>query len=236
MAARARRRRPRSRRRRDDPNGADGQPDQLEQSRWLPLIAASGIPEPAHRHFPKVMEDWDFERVIRAYGNAAERVRDGGLDGLELECASHLVAHFWSPGTNKRTDAYGGSLDNRMRLIRDILSEIRRRIGRDFIVGVRMVNDEQWEAGLSADEGVEIARRLNADGMIDFINVVRARAATDEGLSRVIPTMGTPSARIWTSPAMCEVKSGCLRFMPRVSRTWRRHVMRLPAASLIWWP
>ncbi len=161
---------------------------------WLPLIAASGIPEPAHRHFPKVMEDWDFDRVIRAYGDAAERVRDAGLDGLELECASHLVAHFWSPGTNKRTDAYGGSLDNRMRLIRDILSEIRKRIGRDFIVGVRMVNDEQWEAGLSADEGVEIARRLNADGMIDFINVIRGRVATDEGLSRVIPTMGAPSA------------------------------------------
>ena len=161
---------------------------------WLPIIAASGIPEPAHRHFPKVMEDWDFERVVRAYGDAAERVRDAGLDGLELECASHLVAHFWSPGTNKRTDAYGGSLDNRMRLIRDILSEIRKRIGRDFIVGVRMVNDEQWEAGLSADEGVEIARRLNADGMIDFINVIRGRVATDEGLSRVIPTMGAPSA------------------------------------------
>ena len=61
---------------------------------WLPIIAASGIPEPAHRHFPKVMEDWDFERVVRAYGDAAERVRDAGLDGLELECASAFGGPF----------------------------------------------------------------------------------------------------------------------------------------------
>ncbi|AZO10096.1 MULTISPECIES: NADH:flavin oxidoreductase [unclassified Mesorhizobium] len=161
---------------------------------WLPMIAPSSIPEPAHRSFPKAMEDWDIERLVKSFADAAERVRDAGLDGLELECASHIIAQSWSKGTNKREDEYGGSLDNRMRLVRDILSAIRDRIGREFVVGVRMVCDEQWEKGLSADEGVEIARRLNADGMIDFINVIRGRAATDEGLSRVIPTMGSPSA------------------------------------------
>jgi 2,4-dienoyl-CoA reductase-like NADH-dependent reductase (Old Yellow Enzyme family) len=161
---------------------------------WLPIMAPSAIPEPVHRSFPKAMEDWDFDRVFKAFADAAERVRDAGLDGLELECASHLVAQSWSAGTNKRDDEYGGSLDNRMRLVRGVLSAIRERIGQQFIVGVRMVCDEQWHKGLSADEGVEIARRLNADGMIDFVNVIRGRAATDEGLSRVIPTMGSPSA------------------------------------------
>lgn len=161
---------------------------------WLPMIAPSSILEPAHRSFPKAMEDWDFERVFNAFADAAERVRDAGLDGLELECASHLIAQSWSPGTNKREDEYGGSLENRMRLVRGILSAIRERIGLEFIVGVRMVCDEQWDKGLQAAEGVEIVQGLNRDGLIDFVNVIRGRVATDEGLSRVIPAMGSPSA------------------------------------------
>src|SRR6516225_1442225 len=80
---------------------------------WLPMLAASHIQEPAHRAFPKAMEDWDFDRVVAAYADCAERVKAAGLDGLELECASHLIAHFWSPATNKRTDDYGGTLENR---------------------------------------------------------------------------------------------------------------------------
>ena len=69
---------------------------------WLPVIAPSHIREPAHRAFPKAMEDWDFARVIGAYADAAERVKAGGLDGLEFECYGHLIDQFWSPATNKR--------------------------------------------------------------------------------------------------------------------------------------
>lgn len=165
-----------------------------DRADWLPTIAASSIPEPVHRHFPKEMEDWDFRRVTAAFADAAERVKEAGLDGIELECASHLIAHFWSPGTNHRADNYGGSLDNRMRLVRELLKSVRGRVGSEFIVGVRMVCDEQWDKGLARDEGVEIARRLASGGQVDFINVIRGRVATDEGLSRVIPNMGSPSA------------------------------------------
>ena len=69
---------------------------------WLPVIAPSPVREPAHRAFPKAMEDWDFARVIGAYADAAERVKAGGLDGLEFECYGHLIDQFWSPATNKR--------------------------------------------------------------------------------------------------------------------------------------
>jgi 2,4-dienoyl-CoA reductase-like NADH-dependent reductase (Old Yellow Enzyme family) len=161
---------------------------------WLPIIDASHIQEPAHRAYPKAMEDWDFDRVIAAYADCAERVKEAGLDGFELECASHLIAHFWSPATNRRQDEYGGSLENRMRLVMDILAAIRKRIGNDYIVGVRMVCDEDWDRGLSRNEGVEIARRLTASGMIDFVNVIRGHVSKDEALSRVIPNMGTRSA------------------------------------------
>lgn len=161
---------------------------------WLPMIDASHVQEPAHRAYPKAMEDWDFERVIKAYADSAERVKEARLDGFELECASHMIAHFWSPATNKRDDEYGGSLDNRMRLVMDVLRGIRDRIGNDYIVGVRMVCDEDWDKGLSANEGVEIARRLTASGMIDFVNVIRGHVAKDEALSHVIPNMGAKSA------------------------------------------
>ena len=61
------------------------------------------------------MEDWDIARVIAAYADAAERVKAGGLDGIEFECYGHLIDQFWSPATNKRADEYGGSIDNRLR-------------------------------------------------------------------------------------------------------------------------
>src|SRR6476620_8330199 len=82
---------------------------------WLPVLAPSPIREPAHRAFPKEMEDWDIERIITDYADAAERMRAGGMDGIELECYGHLIDGFWSPATNMRTDEYGGSLDNRLR-------------------------------------------------------------------------------------------------------------------------
>ncbi|HYB57597.1 MAG TPA: NADH:flavin oxidoreductase, partial [Alphaproteobacteria bacterium] len=158
---------------------------------WLPVIAPSAVREPAHRAFPKAVEDWDIARVIRHYADAAERCRAAGLDGLEIECYGHLADQFWSPATNRRDDEYGGGLENRLRFSLAALAAIRARVGPDFIVGVRMVCDEDWERGLSRDEGVEIARRLAASGCIDFINVIRGHIETDEALSHVIPGMGT---------------------------------------------
>lgn len=161
---------------------------------WLPLIAPTSIPEPAHRSFPKAMEDWDFARVLNAYADAAEKVQAAGLDGIELECATHLVAQFLSPGTNQREDNYGGSIENRLRFLREVIGAIRARIGSKMILGVRMVCDEDWQKGLPANDGVAMARLLKSDGQIDFLNVIKGRAATDEALARVIPTMGARSA------------------------------------------
>ena len=161
---------------------------------WLPVIAPSNVREPAHRAFPKIMEDWDIARVVGAYADGAERVKAAGLDGLELECYGHLIDQFWSPATNKRDDDYGGSLENRMRFGLDVLSAIRERVGRDFVVGVRMVCDEDWDRGLSREEGVGIAKRLAASGLIDFVNVIRGHIDTDEALSHIIPGMGSRSA------------------------------------------
>jgi 2,4-dienoyl-CoA reductase-like NADH-dependent reductase (Old Yellow Enzyme family) len=161
---------------------------------WLPVIAPSNVREPSHRAFPKIMEDWDIARVIEAYADGAERVKAAGLDGLELECYGHLIDQFWSPATNKRDDDYGGSLDNRMRFGLEVFAAIRKRVGEDFLVGARMVCDEDWARGLTREEGVSIARRLAASGLIDFVNVIRGHIDTEEAISHVIPGMGSRSA------------------------------------------
>ncbi|HZS84468.1 MAG TPA: NADH:flavin oxidoreductase [Stellaceae bacterium] len=161
---------------------------------WLPVVAPSVVREPAHRAFPKAAEDWDIARIVADYAAAAERCRAAGLDGIEIECYGHLADQFWSPATNRRADAYGGSLDNRLRFVLAVIDAIRARIGSAFILGVRMVCDEDWERGLSREEGIAIARRLAATGQIDFINVIRGHIETDEALSHVIPGMGTRSA------------------------------------------
>ncbi|HEX3208725.1 MAG TPA: NADH:flavin oxidoreductase [Geminicoccaceae bacterium] len=161
---------------------------------WLPVLAASPIREPAHRSFPKEAEDWDLARITRAYAAAAERMQAAGLDGIEIEAYGHLLDGFWSPATNRRTDAYGGSLDNRLRFTFEVLSAIRAAVGPAFIVGIRMVADEDWERGLSREEGIEIARRLVASGQVDFLNVIRGHIETDAALSKVIPIQGTPAA------------------------------------------
>jgi 2,4-dienoyl-CoA reductase-like NADH-dependent reductase (Old Yellow Enzyme family) len=161
---------------------------------WLPVIAPSVVREPAHRAFPKAMEDFDFRRTVDAYADAAERCKAGGLDGLEFEMYGHLLDQFWSPATNFRKDQYGGSLENRLRFSFDVLRAVRARVGSDFIVGVRMVCDEDWDRGISKKEGIDIAKRLAQSGYIDFINVIRGHIETDEALSHVIPSMGHASA------------------------------------------
>ncbi len=164
------------------------------QADWLPVLAPSPIREPTHRTFPKEAEDWDLDRIVQGYADSAQRMQAAGLDGIELEAYGHLLDQFWSPATNYRTDEYGGSLDNRLRFTRRVLEVIRKAVGPDFIVGVRMVADEDWDKGLSREEGVEIARRLVASGMIDFLNIIRGHIETDAALQKVIPIHGMRSA------------------------------------------
>ena len=92
---------------------------------WLPVLAPSSVREAAHRAFPKALEDWDIARIVADYAAAAARMEAAGLDGIEIEAYGHLPDQFWSPATNHRDDAYGGSLDNRLRFIRQVLDAVR---------------------------------------------------------------------------------------------------------------
>jgi 2,4-dienoyl-CoA reductase-like NADH-dependent reductase (Old Yellow Enzyme family) len=161
---------------------------------WLPVLAPSPIREPAHRAVPKEIEDWDIERVIKEYAAGAQRMQAAGLDGIEIECYGHLMDQFWSPATNKRTDEYGGSLDNRLRFSFRVFDAVRKAVGPDFIVGARLVADEDWDKGISKEEGIEICRRVVATGQVDFLNVIRGHIDHDAPLAKVIPMTGMASA------------------------------------------
>ena len=147
-----------------------------------------------HRAFPKEAEDWDLVRITGDYAAAAQRMQAAGLDGIELECYGHLLDSFWSPATNQRGDDYGGSLDNRLRFTHQVLDAIRTAVGPDFIVGLRMVVDEQWDKGLTREQGIEIAQRLVGTGQVDFLNVIRGHIDHDAALQKVIPVQGTPAS------------------------------------------
>lgn len=161
---------------------------------WLPSVAPTRKREPAHLYAPKLIEDWDMARIISDYADAAERMAAGGMDGIELEAYGHLMDQFWSPLTNELDNDYGGSLDNRLRFLFEIITAIRKRIGSEFILGIRFVADEVQQGGLTRKEGLEIARRLQASGQIDFLNIIRGRIHTDAALTDVIPVHGMPSA------------------------------------------
>ena len=161
---------------------------------WFPVLSASPLREPAHRAFPKQAEDWDIERIVAEYAAAAQRCQAAGLDGIEFEAYGHLMDGFWSPATNHRDDEFGGSLDNRLRFTWMVIDAVRKAVGPDFVVGVRMVADEDLAGGLSRAEGVEIARQFALSGKFDFLNIIRGSIETDAALTKAIPIAGMRSA------------------------------------------
>ena len=165
-----------------------------EKADWLPIIAPSALREPAHRGHPKEAEDWDIERIIKDYADAAERMQAGGMDGVEVESYGHLFDSWWSPLTNLRVDEYGTSLEGRMTVPMMILRAIRKRVGSDFIVGLRMAVDEVAIGGIDKTLGLEMLKRVDDEELIDFVNVIRGHIETDAALTEVIPVHGMRSA------------------------------------------
>src|SRR5258706_1789934 len=138
-----------------------------------PLWAPSPVPEVNSREIPKEMEPEDIAAVVAGFARAARYALAGGLDGVEINAGQEsLIRQFLSPLTNLRQDAYGGALENRLRLAREVLQGVRQAVGGAAIVGLRLCGDEYgpW-AGLRPADAAEIARLLADDGLLDFISV-----------------------------------------------------------------
>ncbi len=156
----------------------------------LPVWAPSPVPDVLFRETPKEMEPEDIEEVARYFGRCAVHVREGGFDGVELQFGhSSLARQFLSPLTNFRTDEFGGSLENRMRAPLMFIEAVRRAVGDDYTVGIRLCADEMIPGGLDLAQVQEIARRFEATGLIDFMDL---SIATFYNLYLVEGSMHTP--------------------------------------------
>ncbi|MEM7426249.1 MAG: NADH:flavin oxidoreductase [Pseudomonadota bacterium] len=160
------------------------------QGDWLPVVAPSRVREPAHRAFPKEMDQADIDRIIGYYVDAALRCREGGLDGVEILSNGHLPGQFLNPNTNLRTDKYGGSLENRCRFMLEMLSAVREAAGPDFTVSLRAEMDSHSPDGIGTDEALQAFRIIEREGLIDLLNLNVGRNDTDLLLAMTqVPSM-----------------------------------------------
>ena len=117
-------------------------------------------------------------------------MKAAGLDGFEFECYGHLTDSFWSPATNNGPTSTTARIDNRLRFTFRILEAVRKAVGPDFIVGCRLVADEDWDNGLSKDDGIAICHKLKDSGLVDFLNIINGHIEHDAPLADVIPVSG----------------------------------------------
>ncbi|MFM9938595.1 MAG: FAD-dependent oxidoreductase [Hyphomicrobiaceae bacterium] len=144
-------------------------------SRVVPfMIAPSAIACPRSGGVPHALSTREVRETIETYIMCAVHCIEAGMDGVEIHGAQgHLIQQFVSPFSNHRTDAYGGSFENRLRFPREILEGVRRRVGPRPIVGYRLGVEEFTEGGLTIDDTVEVARQLCAEGLVDYLSLAQ---------------------------------------------------------------
>jgi hypothetical protein len=137
---------------------------------------------------PRPLSKRMIAEIVEGYGQAARRLKTAGLDGVEI-VASHgyLPAQFLNPRVNLRDDEYGGSFENRLRFIREIVAAIRRECGDDLIVGMRISGDEKDYAGLQDGEALEAMQAL--DGDLDYFSIVAGSSARFGGAIHIAAPM-----------------------------------------------
>lgn len=171
-------------------------------------VSYSASPTPNERFhvLPRPMPGWLVEEVIDYYGNAGRRMKEAGTDGVEI-VASHgyLPAQFLNPGVNHRDDQYGGSLDNRLRFIREVANNIRSKAGEDFVIGLRLSGDELSPDGLNLDAMLEVCTALAGDGVLDYLSVVGGSSSTLTGSIHIVPPMSVGNA--YTAPFSAAIKA-----------------------------
>lgn len=145
-------------------------PDSLEQRPSL-MWSPSQISEPSGTTSTKAMEQEDIGAVVRAFGVSARNMQEAGFDGVEIKVAHDgLLRAFASPYLNRRTDDYGGTFENRMRLIVEVLAAIRKAVGKEFIVGARICLNEYTAWGYGTEYGLAMAEHIERTGDVDYLN------------------------------------------------------------------
>lgn len=153
--------------------GAQGQ-GTMYIDNWRPLLAPSAVASTQFQELPAEMEQSDIDSVVAGFVRSAEHAQAGGLDGVEIHAAhSQLLGAFLSPAFNRRSDGYGGSLENRCRIVLEIGAAIRAALGTRLTMGLRLSASEFLPKGAGitehqAEQQVEIFAR---SGLFDFFDV-----------------------------------------------------------------
>lgn len=136
------------------------------------LIAPSNVGPYYARSAPRPATVEELHTIVRQFGEAAYRFLQAGGDGVEIQAAhAHgLLGGFLTPLYNKRTDAYGGDINGRLRLTLEVIREVRKMCGEDFLIDVRISGDEYSDGGLTLNDMVYVSKQLEAEG-VDFIHV-----------------------------------------------------------------
>ena len=127
----------------------------------------SAVPHPIMKTVPTEMTKEDIKKVINAFADAALRVKKSGFDAVQLHGAhSYLLSQFLSPYYNRRTDCYGGSLENRCRIIVETLDAVRKKVGEEYPVLIKLHATDDWgENGINEDDALYIAKKLEEHGI-----------------------------------------------------------------------
>jgi mycofactocin system FadH/OYE family oxidoreductase 2 len=169
----------------------------------LPVWGPSPVADPLFREVPKAVTEAEIDEIVAGYAIVAEHCAEGGFDGIELQCShSSIVRGFLSPATNRRSDDYGGSLENRARLLVQIVAAVRKEIGRGMALGVRICGDELIENGTTIDDAVRIAEIVEATGQVDYINT----------------SIGVATASLFMIEASMHIPPGYAMFIPSAIR------------------
>lgn len=178
------------------------------------VYAPSAVPENRFHTMPREMPTAMVDEIIAAAGAAARRLAAAGLDGVEF-LASHglLWAQFLNPETNRRTDRYGGSFDNRLRPLAEVLQAARRAFGEKRVVGIRISVEEIEPGGLNAAQMVEIARALAERHLVDYINTTTGSMAGLGGTVHVVPPMEIPHGYVAPKAGTIRAATGLPTFV-----------------------
>jgi mycofactocin system FadH/OYE family oxidoreductase 2 len=148
-------------------NGSQGSGMYTGRELWAP----SPVPDPIFKEVPKAMEEEDIGEVLAGYARVAGYVVKGGFDGIEIQAShSSLIRQFLSRTTNSRKDSYGGDFNNRLKFLLEVLQSIRKAVGEDYCVGVRLCVDEFVEGGLTIEDTQQVVVALEKSSMADYIN------------------------------------------------------------------
>ena len=160
-------------------------------------LAPSAVPNERFRVMPREMPLPLVTEVIDGYASTARRVHAAGLDGVEI-VASHgyLPAQFLDPAVNRRTDAYGGDWERRLRFLRDVVSAVRAATSDDFVVGLRISAGETEADGLVVDDAVAACVALENGPGLDYVSVCAGTSATLGGSDHIVASMAEPAAYV----------------------------------------